>query len=67
MADDEDRASEHEEQFRAQALTYREPELLPIGSCYWCESVVSVNKIFCCVECRDDWQRVRDAQKRAGR
>ena len=67
MSDDADRASEREEQDREAALKRREPELLPVGSCYWCDSELNADRTFCDSDCRDDYQRARAAQERAGR
>lgn len=33
-----------------------ENKLKPIGVCYWCGVPVSFGKIFCCSECRSDFE-----------
>ena len=32
-------------------------ELEPIGACHWCNEYVKDNRLFCCRECSDDWER----------
>ena len=66
MADDVDLASDRAERELAEALKFREPELKPIGVCYWCDSEVNADRTFCDSDCRDDYQRSRAAKKRIG-
>ena len=67
MTDDVDRASEREELHRNDALTFRFPELKPLGYCYWCSSGVGGSMVFCSRECVQDYQKVQDAKKRNGK
>ncbi|MHB8915932.1 MAG: hypothetical protein ACYC4K_09000 [Thiobacillus sp.] len=66
MADEADRAEAAEEKFREYSLKHREPELIPVGACYWCDSILGSGKTFCDKDCRDDYQAARDAQTRNG-
>ena len=36
-------------------MEYRELE--PIGACHWCNEYIKDNRLFCCRECSDDWER----------
>lgn len=44
----------------------REPDLIPTGFCYWCESDIHPGHLFCDLSCMEDWQRERDARRRNG-
>ena len=41
-------------------------ELLPVGSCYYCQSAVASGYLFCNSECRDDWEQEKAARARSG-
>lgn len=63
--DDSDRATQQEEFARAAALSRREPVALFItGRCGYCEE--HTGGLFCNADCRADYQRQQDADKRAG-
>jgi len=32
-------------------------ELAPIGACHWCNEYVKGDRLFCCLECSDVWER----------
>lgn len=64
--DELDRAQEREEEMREDALARRHPTLPYIGCCHWCGEITGGGRRFCDVECRDEWQRERDAARRAG-
>ena len=38
-------------------------ELTPIGVCHWCNEYVKGDRLFCCKECADDWERNRGYSK----
>ncbi len=57
-----DKASEIEARDRDLALAYRMPELVLCGACHWRGEMT--DRLFCCPECRDDWQRDQDSKKR---
>lgn len=65
MSDEIDRASELEEKHRTQALLLRKPHPVAVGFCHFCGDVTT--DVFCCTECRDDWQVREDAKKRNGK
>ncbi len=44
--DEADRVEAAEEKFREQSLKYREPELLSVGACYYCNSILGSGKTF---------------------
>lgn len=67
MTDQLDQASDYEEMDKANALKKRMPELKAIGFCYNCNDYIHLGQLFCCVECRDDYQREQDARKRNGK
>ena len=65
--DEIDRAAEAEEWYRSQALDAQAAQaarltMLPVGSCYNCESVISVG-CFCDKNCRDDYELRTKQQK----
>ncbi|MBW9336599.1 hypothetical protein FEE59_24065 [Herbaspirillum sp. RU 5E] len=45
----------------------RAPELQADCRCDFCDEVVTVNLLFCNVDCRDDYQKMDSARRRAGR
>lgn len=49
------------------ALRFRHPAPLATGACHWCSELLDRLAIFCCAECRDDWQREQDAKRRNGK
>ena len=49
------------------AAARRVPELQPDCRCHFCDEVVAAERLFCDVDCRDDYQREQAALKRAGR
>lgn len=62
-----DQASDLEEQFRAEAASFRKPSgPVPCGACHWCGEVVKGDKRFCSVECRNDWQHVEERKRQLG-
>ena len=64
--DESDRATQQEEFAREAALAVRKPAALFLtGRCGYCEE--HTGGLFCDAECRADWQRQQDADKRAGR
>ena len=67
MACESDRATEIEEAARDAALKRARGRaaMRPLGCCYWCEK--EARGLFCDVDCRNMWQRERDAMARAGR
>lgn len=65
--DDIDRAQVREEQQREAALKKRYPSLPYTGCCHWCGEITGGGRVFCDADCRDDWQRQRDAARRTGR
>lgn len=65
--DEIDRAQQREERDREAALAAARlgGGLIEInGACHNCGEMT--DKLFCCRECRDDWQARRDAEKRNG-
>ena len=62
--DDTDRATQREEEARADALAYRKPTLLACGWCHNCTESIGSGELFCSIDCRDDYQRVVDARRR---
>jgi len=68
MADDADRADAEIAQATAEAIKRtRQPAMRPLGACYWCGDTSPPQGLFCGPDCRDDWQRERDARVRDGR
>ncbi len=67
MPDDFDRAAEHEQLQRtlslAQTLT-RPAGPLATGRCLFCETTVAEGLRWCDADCRDGWQKERDARAR---
>lgn len=64
--DEIDRASDREQDDRARAISAASVVVKPVltGACHWCQS--DTTDRFCCVECRDDWQRSHAAKVRNG-
>lgn len=59
MADEVDRGNDQAEQtlqhLVAQARRVR--ALMPVGRCYNCEEHVEINRLFCDLDCREDYDR----------
>jgi hypothetical protein len=64
MSDDADRAGEIIDRMNESAALLRKPTLQAVGFCHNCGEWVEPRRLFCSVECRDDWQRERDAEAR---
>lgn len=62
--DDADKATEQEPYMIAAALAARKPVLHYNGHCYNCGETSA--GIFCDADCRNDYQRQKDAERRAG-
>lgn len=63
-----DNACDREDQDRADALAYRKPELPRIGLCYFCESEIASDQIFCKNSgCAEDYETKQRLLKIAGR
>lgn len=65
-----DRATAQEEEMRERGiaeLRSSEQQLPAVGCCYNCGSSVPAGARFCDADCRDDWQKRRDAEIRRGR
>lgn len=68
MADEADLAQEQIEANLALALraAARQPKMRPSGFCHNCEAVLPPGLLFCDALCREDHERIEDAQARAG-
>ena len=55
LMDDSERATEREEIARADAMRYRKPAPIACGVCHNCDEPVKPGRIFCCSECREDY------------
>lgn len=64
--DDVDRAEQREQIKRDEALAFRYPVPLPTGACHWCSEPIGHGAVFCCKECRDDYQHWQDCKRRNG-
>jgi len=42
------------------------PTLMPDCRCHFCDETVDAEFLFCNSDCRDDFERVMNAQKRSG-
>jgi hypothetical protein len=69
MADDADiTAARQEAEAALFARRRREPALVPMGLCYFCQSdAPSTTHLFCNTECRDDYEAEQRALARNGR
>ena len=68
--DDADRAAELEDIYReaAVAAIRRRIEVMPsLGYCYYCGEALRAGKRFCDADCRDDYDRHEELQRRLGR
>lgn len=68
MTDIYDQASEQEQQDRdlAIAAQRKRTNLLPTGSCYFCDSLLRDGVLFCDADCRTDYERTEKARIRNG-
>lgn len=71
MADELDRASDYERAAVESATKHirnsaRQRQLIPVGSCYYCNTSLSSGMLFCDAECRDDWEAEKASQQRNG-
>lgn len=61
MADVVDDAAEFQEKFLEQAINSARAavnqKIQPTGKCLWCEEKVAKPKLFCCVECNEDYHK----------
>lgn len=66
MSDIADRAEERIEEVIADGISKarRAPDLKPTGFCYYCNEAVYTGRLFCCADCRTDWDW-EQARKRA--
>ena len=65
-----DIASEIECRDRELAIEFHrksDQSLIPVGSCYFCESIISDGMVFCDSDCRNDFELEKKARLRAGR
>jgi hypothetical protein len=72
MSDDIDRAQTEIDFFLAQAINNRPAHLKPSGSCLFCEmQLIGIEgeypKLFCDVDCRDDFERQQKLAKIVGK
>ena len=68
--DDADRAAEREDIDReaADAAIRRRIDVMPsLGYCYYCGEALRAGKRFCDADCRDDYDRHEELQRRLGR
>lgn len=49
------------------AAARRAPALQPDCRCHFCDEPVAVELLFCDIHCRDDYQKMDSARRRAGR
>lgn len=68
MADEIDRAQEHEEAMLQAAIASQQnaPRMKPTGSCHWCEEQVEGGLLFCDADCRDEYQRRKEIRRKQG-
>lgn len=66
MSDIFDAASDREQLDRDLALKVRKPTLVPCHRCHYCDESVSGNLLFCCPDCRDDFEILQEAKRRNG-
>jgi hypothetical protein len=69
MADAADRADSETDAAFAEALwqARRAPALRPKGACHFCDEPVEAPKLFCSLECAEDFEAEEEALKRMGR
>jgi hypothetical protein len=69
MADEIDRANDQAELFLAAAIENNKAHravLKPTGQCLSCREPVPDGRRFCDADCRDDFDRISEARRRAG-
>lgn len=71
FSDESDRAThleeiEREARIRAVRAASESAKLKPMGNCYFCEEPIKAHLVFCDAECRDLWERERQARIRNG-
>lgn len=59
MADEIDKAADHNELLLTCALSHRKPTLRSTGKCHWCDETVPENAHFCDSDCRDDFEQYK--------
>lgn len=69
MSDEFDKVQEHEEYLRETAIKNqcsKPDKFLPpaTGFCFNCGDPVLLNQHFCDSDCRDDWEKARNARQR---
>jgi len=66
--DDIERGQEREQMDRELAIfnQRKRTNLLPVGSCYFCDSILRDGVLFCDADCRTDYERVEKARERNG-
>lgn len=67
--DEADRADRECERNFNEALILAKRRVMPlppVGACYWCGDDVVHDLRFCCIACRDDFDRERAARARNG-
>lgn len=71
FSDDSDRASyleELERQYQLNQVRIMAGQRLAVtGTCHYCDQTVGGDLRFCDDDCRDDRQRLKDAERRNGR
>lgn len=71
MSDDLDRAQEASDMLTDASIrnirNNTNRGLKPTGLCYYCESDVNSDKLFCNVECRQDFEQEQRLRKIAGK
>ena len=70
MADDADRSDDRiqntiDDGIREARRAVR--ELVPSGHCHWCDEAVPHGYLFCCGECREDWEHDHKRRKDTGK
>lgn len=68
-SDISDQATQHEERFLEAAIhkARKVVTLKATGFCLFCDDPAEVDKRFCSVECRDDWQHAQRMKKINGK
>lgn len=51
----------------AETAARNRPGMTPTGACYWCAEPVEGERLFCDVECRDEFQERQETLRRQGR
>ena len=68
MSDHADQAEQNIETFLNSAIANarRHSPLQSDGHCVFCDEAVALNQLFCCRECRDDYDKEQRALRIAG-